>query len=94
MRVVAGDLADWYVDGDESAALVGDQVIVLSPLGTAIVEVLAQQPEQPVEVDMITAVLQRRFGVPAKGTADDAVREALEALAAVDVVRIGACGRA
>ena len=90
MRVALGDLTDWYVDGDESAALVGQQVIVLSALGTSIVEVLTQQSDESVEVDVIAAALQARFGQPSVGTAEEAARAAIDALIDAAIVRIAA----
>ena len=68
---------DEYVEGGESAVLVGDQVFVLSELATA---VLAAVGGRTVEVEEIAALLGELFGPPPEGAdllaaTTDAVRE-------------------
>ena len=40
MTITRGDLTDWFVEGAESVVLIGDQVLQLSELATAVVELV------------------------------------------------------
>jgi len=65
MRVRRVPFFDEYVEGGESAVLVGDRVFVLSELATTI---LAAIGDETVSVDGVAAVLEEAFGAPPDGT--------------------------
>jgi len=65
MRVRRVAFLDEYVEGGESAVLVGDRVFVLSELATTI---LAATGDETVPVDVVAAVLEEAFGAPPDGT--------------------------
>jgi len=64
MRVRRVPFLDEYVEGGESAVLVGDRVFVLSALATTI---LAAISDDTVSVDAVAVVLEEAFGAPPDG---------------------------
>ncbi|WP_372733662.1 hypothetical protein [Nocardioides sp.] len=62
MIVAHAEMHDWYVDGDESAVFVGDQVMVISPLATAILQIIG--PEGQADISAIAEALVAQFGDP------------------------------
>ena len=84
MNVTRGDLHDWYVEGDDSAVFVGDQVLVLSPIATAILQVVG---EETASLDEISEALLDRFGDPGRPVAE-VTGEMLRELAEQGVVRL------
>jgi hypothetical protein len=62
MMVEHGDLLDWYVDGDESAVFVEGQVMVLSALATAVLDIVG--PDGQASLEQIGEELVTRFGDP------------------------------
>ena len=86
MKVRRRQFIDEYVEGGESAVLIGDQVFVLSELATTI---LAAIGDSTVDVDAVAAVLGSTFGAPPDGIdLVDATAAALESLAAQGLVQI------
>lgn len=87
MRVRRGDLRDVYVDDGRAAVMVGEQVLVLSELATAI---LASVPEDGgTTLPEVAAAVEAEFGPPAPpGTALDLTRDQLHALAAHRVLTV------
>ena len=74
---------DWFVDGDESAVLVGGQVIVLSALATAVVDSTVRR----LDVAALTDEVIRRFGAPPDDDPEAATRAVLEELAEAGILR-------
>jgi hypothetical protein len=67
LRVRRAPVADWYVEGEESAVMVGATVVVLSALATAVLEILDAErtaDEGWVAATVVTAGLVERFGEP------------------------------
>ena len=62
MRVARGDLLDWYVDGDESAVFVDGNVLVLSALATAVLDIVGEDGQ--IALTDIGEELVARFGDP------------------------------
>lgn len=86
MRARRGEIIDEYVENGEAAVLVGTDVIVLSPLATAL---LALVGDHWTDLGDVAAGLVRSFGEPPDGVAADvATADALHALAAHDLIRI------
>lgn len=83
MRVTRGDLLDWYVDGDESAVFVDGQVIVLSAVATAIIDLVGEGGAD--EADVVAGLVER-FGEPEDGSAAAMTHQALQDLAERQVV--------
>lgn len=84
-RVRRGDLLDVYADGDACAVMVASTVVVLSPLATAVLELLpAGAPWAP--VSEVVAGLVERFGAPGDASPHDATLGVLRDLAAQGVV--------
>ncbi len=61
MRVRRRPFLDEYVDGDESAVMVGDQVIVLSALATSLLALIG---EGETRSDALARRLSQRYGPP------------------------------
>lgn len=74
---------DWFVDGDESAVLVGGQVIVLSALATAVVDSTVRR----LDVAALTDEVVRRFGAPPDDDPEAATRAVLEELVEAGILR-------
>lgn len=70
------------VDGESLLLLPPDQVVRLSPIGSAIVAAVAG----PTPLDVIAEVVEERFGAPDGMDALVAVREFCEALARAGVL--------
>lgn len=64
MKVRRVPYFDEYAEGGESAVLIGDRVLVLSPLATSLLEAIG---EETVEVDHIAGVLGELYGEPPDG---------------------------
>ena len=62
MIVAHAPLHDWYVDGEASAVFVGDQVMVLSELATAILTLIG--PDGQASIAQIAEGLVAQFGDP------------------------------
>lgn len=75
---------DWYVDGPESAVLVDDQVMVLSELATAIVELLG---DSGISLPDLSAALASRFGSPDASTPLTATAAVVHELTKRGIVR-------
>jgi hypothetical protein len=67
-------LVDEYVEDGESAVLVGDRVLVLSPLATTVLSLLG---EEWTEVSWVAERLAMDFGAPVR---DDTERATIRAL--------------
>ena len=86
MKARRGDIADEYVEDGQAAVLVGTEVIVLSPLATALLGLIG---DDWVDARVVTEGLVRGFGEPAgQLSADAATAEALRALAAHRLVEL------
>jgi hypothetical protein len=83
--VAHGDLHDWLVDGDDSAVFVGDQVMVLSTLATAILDLVT--PDGQASLEEVAAGLVARFGDP-PGSAEELARDKVTELVKGGVLRI------
>lgn len=86
-RVRRTDWRDWYVDGGESAVMVGSNVVVLSELASALLEAVEEDGWTPVAT--VAAALREEFGDPPGSTAAAATGVALADLAAEGVVELG-----
>ena len=65
LRVRRAPVADWYVEGEESAVMVGATVVVLSALATAVLEILdGAGSDAWTDAEVVTAGLVERFGEP------------------------------
>ena len=58
------DLDDWYAEGDESVALVGERVFALTAVASAVVGMVT---DEWVPVDTLIPGLVERFGEPPGG---------------------------
>lgn len=85
MKVRRAGISDWYVEDGEGVALVGEEVLVLSPLATVLVEHLGSRW---VSLSAATDVLVASFGAPEDGSATPMTRQILEHLAALGVVEL------
>lgn len=86
MKVRRGDIADEYVEDGQAAVLIGTEVIVLSPLATALLTLIG---DDWTDARAVTAGLVRVFGEPTEGlSADAATAEALRALAVRRLVEL------
>ncbi|GAA5147472.1 hypothetical protein GCM10023340_19970 [Nocardioides marinquilinus] len=81
-RVARSAWTDWYVDGDDSAVFVDDQVLVLSPLATR----LLHHVDGEVTVASLADALVREFGAPAGGDATAATEAVVGELTASGVL--------
>jgi hypothetical protein len=82
--VARGELRDWYVDGEESAVFVGDQVMVLSAAATAI---LTEVGDATASTDRLAAVLVAKFGEP-EGSPQELVQGVVEDLVNAGVLMV------
>lgn len=83
MRVRRSAVSDRLVFGDESVVLIGDVVVHLSELPTAVLETITEWTD----VDDVMAMLEQRFGPPPDSSsfaATEATLRELEALGLVD----------
>jgi len=55
------DVHDIYVDGEQAAVYVGDAVLVLGPLASALVEWVQEGPR---DIDSLAGLAVARFGAP------------------------------
>jgi hypothetical protein len=78
-------LRDEYVEDGEAAVLVDGRVLVLSPLATHLVGVVA---DEWTDLAPLSQALVAAFGAPPSGTAADATAEALRVLHAEGIVEI------
>ncbi len=86
MRVRRRAFVDEYVEDGESAVMIEDRIVVLSPLATAM---LSAMGSDWVEVSGLAADLGRVFGAPPDGVpVVEATEEALQCLAHDGVVEI------
>jgi hypothetical protein len=83
VRLRRGEIVDWYVERGESAVLIEDHVLVLSPLATRLLEVLGSGW---LPIDVAVERLVDHFGEPPSGTADALTRETVDVLAEWGVV--------
>ncbi|HEY1134938.1 MAG TPA: hypothetical protein VGE77_10200 [Nocardioides sp.] len=95
LRVRRAPVADWYVEGDDSAVMVGANVLVLSALATAVLETLdaADGPDGQdagawTDATVVTAALVERFGAPDGVDVHEVTATALADLAAQHVVEL------
>lgn len=86
MFVTRTDWVDWYVDGDESAVLVGGNVVVLSQLATALVGAVGAGGSS---VTALTDTLIGEFGEPEVGGALAATEVAIADLVDAGVLTAG-----
>ena len=84
-----GDLLDWYVDGDESAVFVENQVIVMSAAATTILQVIGEEAASSSDIG---AALVKRFGPP-EGSTEEAVTAMVQDLVQAGVLRVVDQGR-
>jgi hypothetical protein len=82
MRLRRGEIVDWYVEHDESAVLIEDHVLVLSPLATRVLEVV----DYWVSIEVVLERLVDHFGEPPAGGADAPARETIDVLAGWGIV--------
>ena len=86
MRVHRLPLRDQYFDEEESAVMVGDEVIALSALATSI---LALVPDEGTTSDFLGQALEDRYGPPPSGVdALQATEMALSDLKSVGLVQL------
>ena len=84
MRVRRAPLGDWYAEDGEGIALVGEEVIVLSALGTFVVEHLSESTWAPLAD--VTDLLVAHFGAPEGVSASALTAEVLTQLTGLGVV--------
>ena len=84
MRVRRAPLGDWYAEDGEGIALVGEEVIVLSALGTFVVEHLGET-EWVLQTD-VADLLVAQFGAPEGVSAASLTGDVLAQLASLGVV--------
>jgi hypothetical protein len=82
--VLREQLDDWYVDGTESAVLVGDQVMVLSELATMVVELVG---DSGIPLPDLAVALASRFGSPEASTPLTATAAVVHELSQSGIVR-------
>ena len=75
MRVRRRPVLDEYVDGDESAVMVGDQVVVLSALATTLLALIG---DEETETAFLAQQLIKRYGPPSDDL--DGLKSTQEAL--------------
>ena len=85
MRARRVPVVDEYVEDGEAAVFVGGRVVVLSPLATHLLGLIA---EDWIDLAPLSEGLVEAFGVPPAGSAIAATAEALRALQAEGVVEI------
>lgn len=78
MRVRREELHDVYVEGDRCAVYVQDEVIVLSPVATAVL--LAASSEWTPLSD-VAAVVEQQFGPPPSTSTEETLRGLVRELA-------------
>lgn len=91
LRVRRAPVADWYVEGEESAVMVGATVVVLSALATAVLEILdgagsGAGADGWTDTAVVTAGLVELFGAPDGVDAHAATATVLADLAEQGVV--------
>jgi hypothetical protein len=85
--VTRTDWLDWFVDrSGESAVLLSDEVVVLSPLATVLVGEVADG----VSLRALGAALEREFGSPPSGDLLTTTRDAVDALVDSGVLAVSA----
>jgi len=77
---------DEYVEDGEAAVFAGGRVVVLSPLATHLLSLIAE--DDWTDLAPLSEGLVEAFGVPPAGSATEATAEALRALQAEGVVEI------
>lgn len=85
MQVRRGDLTDWYVENGESVVLVGESVMVLSPLATVVLESV---DADWVPMSVVVEALVARFGTPEDRSAEAVTSGVLESLADLGVIHL------
>jgi hypothetical protein len=86
MRVRRVPVVDEYVDGEEAAVFVDDNVVVLSPLATYLLGLVA---DDWTELTTLAEALVGAFGHPPTGeSAAEATADALRTLEAQGIVAI------
>jgi hypothetical protein len=75
---------DLVVDGDQSAAYVGDSVVVLSPISTTVLTALAEDRWE--SVTDVAALVEETYGNPPEGSAFEAVSGVVDELARLGLV--------
>jgi hypothetical protein len=76
---------DEYVEDGEAAVFVDGRVVVLSPLATHLLGLVA---DDWTDLTTVSQGLEAAFGVPPTGSAAEATTEALQALEAEGVVEL------
>lgn len=85
MKARRRPVLDEYVEEGESALLLNDQVVVVSPLGTTL---LAAMDEEWVGVPHLSAALLNVYGPPPEGDVESATVDALRALEGQGIVEV------
>jgi hypothetical protein len=78
-------VVDEYVEDGEAAVFVDGRVVVLSPLATHLLGLVA---DDWTDLTTVSQGLEAAFGVPPTGSAAEATTEALQALEAEGVLEI------
>lgn len=84
-RVRRLPVVDEYVEGGESAVFVGETVVTLSHVPTAMLAVLG---EEWTEVAALEAALVERFGAPDGGSVAEAVEAVVRTLVSHDLLEV------
>ena len=85
MRLVRSDWIDQYIDGAEAAVMVGNQVVVLSELATALV---VEVGECGASLGSVQAALTSAFGEPAIGDAVTAIDSVVSELVSLGLLKV------
>lgn len=86
MKLLRGPVEDWVEEDGEAAVLVGEKVLVLSALATALLRHL--HPDRATELTDLAASLAREFGEPPDGSRVDATLRAVEQLADLGLISV------
>jgi hypothetical protein len=78
-------VVDEYVEDGEAAVFVDGRVVVLSPLASHLLGLVA---DEWTDLEALSQGLEAAFGVPPTGSAAEATTEALQALEAEGVLEI------